>query len=98
MGFHRVGYGRQFEVECEGVSQAVLISDIAMSESKIAKLYRKDHAQIEQMRYQIESGCDMMPVILHVCIGGGYTIEDGRHRFVAAKLAGTTHIDAIIVD
>jgi len=39
----------------------------------------------------------MVRVVLRPHCGGGYEVEDGRHRVIAAKLAGVGFIEAIVV-
>ena len=43
-----------------------------------------------------ENGADMVRVVLHDRVGGGYNIDDGRHRVLAAKLAGIGFIEAVL--
>lgn len=75
----------------------IALADVNVPEHVIARIMRKDHAQINRMRADYESGRDMVRVILRPRCGGGYEIEDGRHRVIAAKLAGEAHIEALIV-
>lgn len=77
---------------------AVRLDEVNVSARTMEKLLRKDRGQIAEMRADIENGREMVPVILRPRIAGGYDIEDGRHRVVAAKLAGQTFIEALIVD
>lgn len=79
--------------------QAIFIAleEIYICESTVAKLLKRDHAQIEQFRENYENGEEMVPVILRQRFGGGYNIEEGRHRVIAAKLAGETCIEAFVV-
>jgi ParB-like chromosome segregation protein Spo0J len=39
----------------------------------------------------------MVRVVLRPRFGGGYNIEDGRHRVIAAKQAGIAFIEAKLV-
>jgi ParB-like chromosome segregation protein Spo0J len=57
----------------------------------------RDAGQIDRMRAQFESGRRHVRVILRPRFAGGYNIEDGRHRVIAAKLAGVRFIEALIV-
>lgn len=75
----------------------VSLDDINVPKRMIEKLLRKDRGQIEEMRAAIEDGREMFRVILRPNISGGYDIEDGRHRIVAAKLAGASFVEALIV-
>lgn len=75
----------------------VSLDQINIPERMMQKLLRKDRGQIEEMRADIEDGREMFRVILRPNISGGYDIEDGRHRLVAAKLAGASHVEALIV-
>lgn len=75
----------------------VSLDDIYVPERTWQKILRKDHGQIERMREDFESDRDMVRVVLRPRFGGGYNIEDGRHRVIAAKLAEVGAIEAIIV-
>lgn len=75
----------------------VALEDIYISEGTWDKLLRRDGQQIEAMRDRFERGLDMIRVVLHYRVSGGYTIEDGRHRVIAAKLAGVGFIEAIVI-
>lgn len=75
----------------------VALEEIYICDSTLAKLLKRDHAQIEMFREAYENGDKMVPVILRDRFGGGYNIEEGRHRVIAAKLAGETCIEAFIV-
>jgi len=61
------------------------------------KIMRKDRGQIERMLADFESDRNMVRVVLRPRFGGGYNVEDGRHRVIAAKLAEVGAIEAIIV-
>lgn len=73
----------------------VAVDDIFVSEKNIQRVLR-DKTQIEKMRRDFESGRKMVRVVLHPRASGGYDVEDGRHRVIAAKAAGITYIDAVI--
>lgn len=75
----------------------VRLEDIFVSESTWDKLIARDGQQIEKMRQDFEEGREMVRVVLRPRAGGGYNIEDGRHRVIAAKLAGVGIIEALIV-
>lgn len=75
----------------------VPLDEIHISDSTVDKLIRRDGAQIEHMRERFECGQDMVRVVLHHRAGGGYNIEDGRHRVIAAKMAGISLIEALVV-
>lgn len=84
----------------EAVSDATIfvsLCDIFISDSTWGKLLDRDGGQIEQMRAQFEDGVEMVRVVLRPRFGGGYNVEDGRHRVIAAKLADVGFIEAIIV-
>ena len=74
----------------------VRLDDIYIADNTVEKLLLRDGAQIEAMRQQFENGEDMVRVVLHERVGGGYNIEDGRHRVIAAKLADVGFIEALI--
>jgi hypothetical protein len=75
----------------------VSLSDVYVTDATIAKLLARDGAQIERYRQAYEYGEDMVRVVLRPRFGGGYNIEDGRHRVIAAKLAGMGFIEAKLV-
>lgn len=75
----------------------VALEEIHVPEKTWAKVSSRDAGQIDLMRADFESGRSMVRVVLRRRCGGGYNIEDGRHRVIAAKLAGVAHIEAIIV-
>jgi len=75
----------------------VALADIFITESTIAKLLARDGAQIEHYRQAYEYDEDMVRVVLRPRFGGGFNIEDGRHRVIAAKLAGISFIEAKLV-
>ncbi|MBX9770684.1 MAG: ParB/RepB/Spo0J family partition protein [Candidatus Obscuribacterales bacterium] len=84
------GYNRNNEEIVE-----VAVDDIFVSEKNIQRVLR-DKSQIEKMRRDFESGRHMVRVVLHPRAQGGYDVEDGRHRVIAAKAAGVEYIDAVI--
>lgn len=73
------------------------LDEIHVSESTWKKLMKRDRGQIEKMRMDIEDGRDMVRVVLRNRAGGGYNIEDGRHRVIAHKLACAGIIEALVV-
>lgn len=75
----------------------VNLDEVFISESTVQKLLDRDGGQIEQMRVDFEDGREMVRCVLRPRVGGGYNIEDGRHRVIAAKLAGLCFIEALIV-
>ena len=81
--------------QCDDV-ESIPLDEIYIPEKTLLKLHR-DMAQIERMRADFESGRGVVRVVLRRRCGGGYNIEDGRHRVFAARLAGVSFIDAIIV-
>jgi len=75
----------------------VALADVYITDATIAKLIARDGAQIERYRQAYEYGEDMVRVVLRPRFAGGYNIEDGRHRVIAAKLAGIGFIEAKLV-
>ncbi|HEY9788052.1 MAG TPA: hypothetical protein V6D17_21870 [Candidatus Obscuribacterales bacterium] len=75
----------------------VSLDEIHICESTIEKLLARDGGQIEKMRQDFEFGRASVRVVLRPRAGGGYNIEDGRHRVIAAKLAGMGFIEALVV-
>lgn len=84
------GYNRSNEEIVE-----VAVDDIFVSEKNVQRVLR-DKTQIETMRRDFESGRHIVRVVLHPRALGGYDVEDGRHRVIAAKAAGVEYIDAVI--
>ncbi|MBX9690200.1 MAG: hypothetical protein K2X27_26040 [Candidatus Obscuribacterales bacterium] len=76
---------------------SVSLDEIFIPERSIERIMRKDHAQIERLRLEYENDYGVFRVELRPRIGGGYIIQDGRHRVIAAKLAGVGFIEAVIV-
>ena len=75
----------------------VSLDEIYIPEKTWDRVMRKDHAQIERMRAEYESNRGMVRVELRPRFGGGYNIQDGRHRVIAAKLAEVGFIEAVII-
>ncbi len=75
----------------------VNLDEIHVTEKTWEKIMRKDRGQVLQMREEYESGREMFRVVLRPRCDGGYNVEDGRHRVIAAKLAEVGTIEAIIV-
>jgi hypothetical protein len=75
----------------------VALADVFITDATVAKLLARDAAQIERYRQAYEYGQDMVRVVLRPRFGGGYNIEDGRHRVIAAKQAGIGFIEAKLV-
>ncbi len=73
------------------------MAEVVMTESTIAKLLARDGAQIEQLRRSYECGEEVVRVVLRPRFDGGYNVEDGRHRVIAAKQAGMSFIEAKLV-
>ena len=73
------------------------VSQIHIPEKTWNNVVSQDPGQIEQMRADFESGRRMVRVVLRPRMGGGYNVEDGRHRVVAAKYAGIAFIEAVVV-
>jgi hypothetical protein len=75
----------------------VALADVFITDATVAKLLARDGAQIERYRQAYEYGQDMVRVVLRPRFDGGYNIEDGRHRVIAAKQAGIGFIEAKLV-
>jgi uncharacterized protein (DUF362 family) len=75
----------------------VALADVFITDATVAKLLARDGAQIEHYRQAYEYGEDMVRVVLRPRFDGGYNIEDGRHRVIAAKQAGIGFIEAKLV-
>jgi hypothetical protein len=85
----------KFNDDC-GRTELVSLDQIHVPERTWSKVMR-DKGQIEKMRADFENGHCMVRVVLRPRFGGGYNIEDGRHRVIAAKLAGVGFVEALIV-
>jgi uncharacterized protein (DUF362 family) len=79
------------------MSVVVALADVFMTDATIAKLLARDGAQIERYRQAYEYGEEMVRVVLRPRFDGGYNVEDGRHRVIAAKQAGIGFIEAKLV-
>jgi len=93
-------YDKGEREERGGYSKATVfinLDEVYITESTVQKLLDRDGGQIEQMRRDFEDGREMIRCVLRHRVGGGYNIEDGRHRVIAAKLAGICFIEAIVV-
>jgi hypothetical protein len=75
----------------------VALAEVCITDATIAKLLARDGAQIERYRQAYECGEEMVRVVLRPRFGGGYNIEDGRHRVIAAMQAGVGFIQAKLV-
>ena len=73
------------------------LNEVFISDSTVQKLLDRDGGQIEQMRRDFEDEREMVRCVLRPRAGGGYNIEDGRHRVIAAKLAGVCFIEALVI-
>ncbi len=89
--------GKSFRAHQEPNIVVVNLDDIYVPERVWNKIMRRDRGQIEKMRCDYESERGMVRVVLRPRFGGGYNVEDGRHRVIAAKLACAGCIEAIIV-
>ncbi len=88
---------RRYHEEAADDTIFVPLSEIYISDNTWDNLLKRDRAQIEEMRQDIEDGCEIVRVVLRPRCGGGYNVEDGRHRVIAAKLAGSGFIEAMVV-
>lgn len=88
---------RRFREEAADDTVFVALCEVFVSDSTWRKLIERDGAQIEAMRQDFEDGRKAVRVVLRSRAGGGYNVEDGRHRVIAAKLAGVGCIEALIV-
>ncbi len=75
----------------------VAVEDIHIRDKVIKRLLSRDYHQIDAMRASFEEGRDEVEVVLHPRVGGGFSVEDGRHRVIAAILAGVGVVEAEIV-
>jgi hypothetical protein len=75
----------------------VNLDDVYIPEKTMERILRRDRHQVERMIADYENDCDMVRVVLRPRFGGGYNVEDGRHRVIAAKFAEVGFIEAIII-
>lgn len=80
----------------EANTQLVVLANIHLSQKNRKRLAR-DRGQIEELRKAYECGVSLPPITLIERDDGGFDIDDGRHRFLAAELAGLTVIEALIL-
>lgn len=88
---------RRFREEAADDTVFVALSEVFVSDSTWNNLMKRDGAQIEAMRQDFEDGRKTVRVVLRHRAGGGYNVEDGRHRVIAAKLAGAGFVEALVV-
>lgn len=88
---------RGSDCELDDETTFVALDEIHVTDSTWHKLIARDHGQIEKMRQDFETGRSVVRVVLRRRAGGGYNVEDGRHRVIAAMLADVGGIEAIIV-
>jgi hypothetical protein len=92
--------GKSFRFhEEESISDTfwIPLAKINLSEKTVERLLSRDHAQIEAMRQKYEYGQAMVRVVLNKRCDGTFTIEDRRHRVLAARLANIGFIEAMVV-
>lgn len=94
---HRRRQSRKAKMASHECTVFIPLDEIYVSDSTMEKLLKRDFGQIKQMRMDIEDGKEIVRVVLRNRCGGGYNIEDGRHRVIAAKLASAGVIEALIV-
>lgn len=63
---------------------------------KNRKALKRDRGQIDRMRQEIEAGREMLPIRVNALCDGTFQLVDGRHRFLAAELAGEVVIEAYV--
>lgn len=85
------------DVDNSNVTIYVNLDQVFIPDTQVAKLLARDGQQIEAYRESYENGEDMVRVVLRPRFDGGYNVEDGRHRVIAAKQAGVGVIEALII-
>ena len=88
---------KKYRAQDDDNTVCVNLEEIHVSDATWEKLISRDSGQIENMRQAFEQGGPTVRVVLRHRAGGGYNIEDGRHRVIAAKLADVGYIEALIV-
>lgn len=76
-------------------TELVDLGDIVIPR-KTQKSVERDITQLEQMRADFERQKKVVRIVLRRRFDGLYTVEDGRHRVLAARMAGESHIEAVI--
>lgn len=102
---HRDNGGRRSNRNCASTREVdnsratiyVNLDEVFIPDTQVAKLLARDGQQIEAYRESYENGEDMVRVVLRPRFDGGYNVEDGRHRVIAAKQAGVGVIEALII-
>jgi hypothetical protein len=74
----------------------VNLDEVYIPEHVVERILRRDRQQVERMQLDYEDDRDMKRVVLRPRCGGGYNVEDGRHRVIAAKAAGVGFIEAVV--
>jgi hypothetical protein len=70
------------------------IKCIAQSKKLQRKMCRE---KVESYRQLLEAGRDFPPI--RVLLNGDcYTIRDGRHRYLASREAGHSHMKAVVIN
>lgn len=54
--------------------------------------------RVEELRRQIESGHDVLPIRVRRIADGVYTVADGRHRIAAHLALGISFIEAYVTN
>ena len=80
--------------DCEQAVE-IALGRIVLS-TKNRKALCRDIGQIQQMRFILESGGNLLPIEVCGRSDGLFEIEDGRHRFLAHEEAGFHSISCII--
>jgi len=88
---------KSFRMRNQVENQWVPLAEIFIPDSTREKIMRRDAEQVEKYRLQYEAGSPVVRVVLRPRFGGGYNVEDGRHRVIAAKLARVGFIEAKVV-
>ncbi len=86
----------RFDDHGKGKTKLVALAQIHLSQKNRKRLAR-DRGQIELLRLIYERGDNLPPITLIQREDGEFDIDDGRHRFLAAELAGITLIEAFII-
>lgn len=90
-------YGLERKGGMDRIERLISLDEIHIPEETVGRILRKDWAQIECMRRAYEFDHPMVRVVLMHHPDGGYNVEDGRHRVIAAKLAEVGFIFAVVI-
>lgn len=77
--------------------KSIPLDAIQLSEKNLRSLRKRKHVlKIERIRSAFENDEEVEPIRVVAVEADRFHIQDGRHRFLAAKAAGYVFIEAIV--